>query len=219
MVPSYFAVESAVRHFLHQWNCGLCPSLLLNTQDDGDIDIRVKLRVSSSNQQQQSEIAPRSCLQGSKRSGKASRIRRRNERKRLLDTEETIIESCSFENSAYQAPMDTQDDSTNYSKLPPPLIGNSDNNEDEDTTANNSPNEISNPSSKNEFILGLSPVQKELAVSTPEDPTKPLDAILKNSEPPTIPTPNSSSTAWQHFTLSDFNRILDQYNTRCLNVE
>ena len=45
MAPAHYAVESALRYFFHEWNCGLQPVLNLETLPNGDISINMKINI------------------------------------------------------------------------------------------------------------------------------------------------------------------------------
>ena len=69
-----FIVEQSVQYFLHQWHCGLQPSLSFNTRPNGVV--RASLRVGS--------IPPFTLnSQAKHHSGKSSRLRRKRKRKRV----------------------------------------------------------------------------------------------------------------------------------------
>ena len=115
MATTKLVIESAVNLFLQHWNNGLCPSLSLKTQTNGNIDISVTLSISPISQPQEVYNSRPS----SRRSSNGSRLRRKERcstktKAKIynppVDHEETI-ESCSFVNTAFEAAMTNTSDS------------------------------------------------------------------------------------------------------------
>ena len=110
MASPKLVVESAVHQFLRHWNDGLCPTLSLKTRANGDIDISFMMSVSPFSQQQEAPFVSRS-----KRSGYGSRLRRKERRRNKTqaeiincsDEEGTNVESCTFNNKAFETIMES----------------------------------------------------------------------------------------------------------------
>ena len=47
MASPLFVIESAVRHYIQLWHCGLCPRLSLDTTENGDITVNSSVTFST----------------------------------------------------------------------------------------------------------------------------------------------------------------------------
>ena len=96
----YMMINHAVRQFYDQWVNGLQPSVKFYTQSDGVVNIISKV----SSALPMPERRQPSCQQKRRRrSGRASRIRRRNLRECLMpESSELLVDLSSQQTQAYE---------------------------------------------------------------------------------------------------------------------
>ena len=235
MATPKLAIESAVHQFLQHWNLGLCPTLSLKTQTNGNIDIAVMLSVSPNSHPQDIPYVSQS-----RRSGYGSRLRRRERRRtktqdELIDhsyDEEAVVESCSFTNRAFEAVMETVTNAAGELELSHSasvIPANSQDivgiNEDEKLIeSSNHPSDLEydntvydnddsaptvNGSSTSVSSLRQEPFQQ---VSTPVI-QKDTQEIRMSQGAYSLPfNALSTNSTQEQFTLNDFNRIMSQVN-------
>ena len=95
------AVEQTVNFFLHQWHAGLAPSIFLQTLQNGAISVKLEVTVALP-KNISSSTAPNS-QHNCNRSGKSSRQRRKNARKKLREENCTTAEVFYDSNESSQS--------------------------------------------------------------------------------------------------------------------
>ena len=190
MAPEQYAVESAVRFFLHNWYCGLQPILKLETLSNGGVTIDMKVTIPAA--VDQSENASRANQQQTKRrrSGKESRKRRQARRhpSRTPDTPILSTTEVPFQVSNKQDNVhDTKSDVT--LSLPNPQGSTS----------------LSPPSS---FVGSSEPLSTQIINSAPDkiDTIFPMNTTptQSNTTRTTLPSPTP------FISIDDVKKIMDQ---------